>query len=514
MHLDRVNMDNGIEAKTNICRYGMNAVSRTTYFGLSIMFLTLIFFPKNSYSQQNYDWLNNVPSSVTSTPVYSPDFEFLERMQSKANAQYERRLEIIQAKADALYKKGRDEVIAEIVYLNSLNLVNEYNSKKLELYKSTVDNYVETTAPSVDYSQQSNVVRVINIVNRYRDDKTIMDEIELLSKLSNEISLLKNKNPETYRTFPRYGEIGAILKALKTCLPQEISNLESQIISEKQGISTSNASASFINAGEYYKQAQEKYKAGDFKAALQAINKSIENSQEHSAVFYFRGFLYTNVFHYYDEAIRDFTRAFQMDPHDKYSLLFRGQAYEKTQKLTEALKDYTEAIKIDSLFLPAYFSRALLKDDFGDFIGAIKDYDFIISNDEGTKTWRNYLMATVYNNKGYGLVNLGKYKQALPVINRAIELGPDESYIWGSRGVLYYKTQQYKKCIADMTKALDLLNEKKNKAQDITMGQEKYYYRGLAKIKTGEKKGGCEDLSKAGELGMTGAYDDIKRYCR
>ncbi len=514
MHLDRVNMDNVFETKNNFFYYSISAVSCTTYVRLSIMFITLVFFPKSIYAQQNYDWLNNVPSSVTSAPVYSPDFEFLERMQAKANAQYERRLEIIQAKASALYIKGRDEVITEIAYLNSLNLVNEYNCKKLDLYKSTVDNYVATTAPSVDYSQQSNVVKVINIVNRYRDDKTIIDEIELLSKLSNEISLLKNKNPETYRTLPRYGEIGAILKALKTCLPQEISKLESQIISEKQVVSNSNASTSYMNADKYYKQAQEKYNAGDFKAALQAVNKSIEISQEYSVVFYFRGFLYTNVFHYYDEAVRDFTRAFQMNPNDKYSLLFRGEAYEKTQKLTEAIKDYTEAIKLDSLFLPAYFSRASLKKDFGDFIGAIKDYDYIISNDEGTKTWKNYLMATVYNNKGYALVNLGKYKQALPVINRAIELGPDESYIWGSRGVLFYKTQQYEKCISDMTKALELLNEKKTKAQDLTMGQIKYYYRGLSKIKTGETKSGCEDLSKAGELGMTGAYDDIKTYCR
>jgi len=39
-----------------------------------------------------------------------------------------------------------------------------------------------------------------------------------------------------------------------------------------------------------------------------------------------------------------------------------------------------------------------------------------------------------------------------------------------------------------------------------------YYARGIAKIKSGDKNGGCLDLSKAGELGFD-AYDTIKKYC-
>ena len=42
---------------------------------------------------------------------------------------------------------------------------------------------------------------------------------------------------------------------------------------------------------------------------------------------------------------------------------------------------------------------------------------------------------------------------------------------------------------------------------------EAYYSRGLAKIGLGQKESGCLDLSKAGELGYSKAYESIKKYC-
>lgn len=44
-----------------------------------------------------------------------------------------------------------------------------------------------------------------------------------------------------------------------------------------------------------------------------------------------------------------------------------------------------------------------------------------------------------------------------------------------------------------------------------------YYWRGLSKVKIGDKNGGCLDFSKAGELGRKEgskqAYKAIKTYC-
>jgi tetratricopeptide (TPR) repeat protein len=42
---------------------------------------------------------------------------------------------------------------------------------------------------------------------------------------------------------------------------------------------------------------------------------------------------------------------------------------------------------------------------------------------------------------------------------------------------------------------------------------EAYYNRGLIYILLSDRKSGCEDLSKAGELGILDAYRVMKRYC-
>ena len=53
-----------------------------------------------------------------------------------------------------------------------------------------------------------------------------------------------------------------------------------------------------------------------------------------------------------------------------------------------------------------------------------------------------------------------------------------------------------------------------NKAIELDPNDaEAYGGRGLAKIFLGQKDSGCLDLSKAGELGDSQAYDAIKEYC-
>ncbi len=56
--------------------------------------------------------------------------------------------------------------------------------------------------------------------------------------------------------------------------------------------------------------------------------------------------------------------------------------------------------------------------------------------------------------------------------------------------------------------------ENYNKAIEINpKDADTYYNRGLAKIELGQKYSGCLDLSKAGDLGHSEAYEAIKKYC-
>ena len=76
-----------------------------------------------------------------------------------------------------------------------------------------------------------------------------------------------------------------------------------------------------------------------------------------------------------------------------------------------------------------------------------------------------------------------------------------ESYI--QIGISKAERGDYKGAIADFNKAIEI-NSKYAYA---------YYLRGLAKITLKDKNGACIDLSKSGELGVSDAYDLIKKYC-
>ena len=62
----------------------------------------------------------------------------------------------------------------------------------------------------------------------------------------------------------------------------------------------------------------------------------------------------------------------------------------------------------------------------------------------------------------------------------------------------------YTAAIQDYNKAIELNPDYANA----------YYNRGLAKYKLGDKDGSCLDWSKAGELGLSQAYDAIKEFCQ
>lgn len=257
------------------------------------------------------------------------------------------------------------------------------------------------------------------------------------------------------------------------------------------------------NAAVYYKKAEELWKNKDPKGALDQMNLSIDASPNYSGSYHFRGFIYLYGIRNYDKAVEDFTKAIQMQPDFIGSYFYRGMAYHDLEKNIEAIKDFSKVISMDKENTDAYFMRALIKSSMNDRQGAISDYDEILKREKTAKP-SVYKMSTVYNNKAYCLVELGKPSEALPFVTKALDIDETEGYIWDTRGEIYFKLGDYEKCIKDMSKAISIDKEADNS----------YYLRGLAKIKIGKNEEGCKDLSKAGELGKTEAYEAMKQYCK
>ena len=95
------------------------------------------------------------------------------------------------------------------------------------------------------------------------------------------------------------------------------------------------------------------------------------------------------------------------------------------------------------------------------------------------------------------------YSEALEDMEKAAEILPAFPYIQFNLGNLYCLSSRFVEAIDSYDKAIRLYP---------WMG-DAYFNRGLVLIYLKDKEKGCIDLSRAGELGVEGAYGVIGRYC-
>jgi len=294
------------------------------------------------------------------------------------------------------------------------------------------------------------------------------------------------------------------------------SSFTSSMLSEYSRIKQSKLNASIPNSNSSLKNnktdieiaqslfddAKNEFKKDNIETALKLINESIKLDPNYANSYAVRGYIFLLGIKNYQSALIDFNKCIQMEPSNSNSYYYRAICYENLGNIPEAIKDYTQTIQLDKEYIDAYFRRALNKSKLGDYRGAINDYDYLITH---TDTKKISDFSTIFNNKAYSLVKLKDYKTALIWVNKSLDINKTKSYIWDTRGEIYYELGEYNKCIEDMTTALNL---SKNKSDNS------FYYRGLAKIKLNNHTEGCLDLSKAGELGKNEAYDAITKMCK
>jgi len=165
-----------------------------------------------------------------------------------------------------------------------------------------------------------------------------------------------------------------------------------------------------------------------------------------------------------------------------------------------ALAEFSWAIKRDSGFIQAYENRGVAKFYLHDYKGAIDDYNKALEinpNDYNT-----------YGRRGWAKFYLQDCKGAIADFTNAIEgcLYPTQYY--NIRGQAKYYLQDYTGAIADFNEVIKFWSGEKEQRSKA------FFWRGLVKIDMGQKDSGCLDLSKAGKLGYSKAYEIIEIYCQ
>lgn len=273
------------------------------------------------------------------------------------------------------------------------------------------------------------------------------------------------------------------------------------------------------SVNELYQQAISLFNNKQFEEAKKSVDAALSIEPDNISLYTYRAQLNFNFLSNYEGALSDINNAIVVDKENKFkygNYIIKNRFQFKTRQYDSILSNSNKAIQINPDLAAGYFDRALAKSELGDFYGAIADYERVISISSKTFKASEFGndLGVVYNNIGYTYIKLSQYDKAKLYIEKAVELLPNYSYIWGSRGELAFHLGDYKNCISFTTTAIELVEKGNDKGGVSTNPSVPYYYRALAQIKKGNLKDACLDLSKASELGNSDAKKIFMQNCK
>jgi tetratricopeptide (TPR) repeat protein len=194
-------------------------------------------------------------------------------------------------------------------------------------------------------------------------------------------------------------------------------------------------------------------------------------------------------------ALALFILSIQVQAQSAKELTQKAMDLMEKREFMEAILNLNKAVEADAKYSQAYYVRGNIKANFEDFHGAMKDYN--------TSLDINPKHADAFFARGNVKMKLQDYYGAISDFSSAIVINENYVEAYFNRGRAKQYLQAYEDAINDCSKIIQI-NPKSIDA---------YYMRGLLRIEFGDTKNGCLDLSKAGELGDTKAYEAIKEKC-
>ena len=175
-----------------------------------------------------------------------------------------------------------------------------------------------------------------------------------------------------------------------------------------------------------------------------------------------------------------------------WTVLFeRAVTQSLIKQYTNSVSTYSSAIELNPSNPFLYLNRSTTRAEMIDFISSIDN---------------SYQRITIDSDPANRLNNNSKrtysYDEAVADLNKAVKLFPDFAYAYYNRANLLALSGSLPEAFEDYTKAISL-----NPAF-----AEAYYNRGIIQLFMKDTRKGCLDLSKAGELGITEAYEVLNRY--
>ena len=183
--------------------------------------------------------------------------------------------------------------------------------------------------------------------------------------------------------------------------------------------------------------------------------------------------------------------AFGQNSNDEAKRLFdAGLVHLRKGQLEEAIKCYSESIKLDPLPPYSYDMRAVAFDRAGKPHQAIADRTIVLEIFLLEKPQKPLAVSRILVSRGLSYIDLGKHAEGRNDYTKAIIFTPDDGSPYMARGLSYFSTNNFDEAIKDLTKAIDL-SDKNYK------GITELYYRGKSYLALNKKDEGIADLAKA-----------------
>jgi len=178
------------------------------------------------------------------------------------------------------------------------------------------------------------------------------------------------------------------------------------------------------HADQYYAEGMLFYERMEYDKSIESFNRVLELApygKDNDVVYYNRGMAHLRN-RQYDKSIYDFTRASELtspgDKELKFDILtFRGEAYQKSGELDEAIKDYTDAI----VLIPEH-----------------KNVKYI------------------HSSRGWAWYEKGEYDLGINDFAKAIQIDPELDIAYYGRATAWFKKNDFQRALDDAKEAVKL----------------------------------------------------------
>jgi tetratricopeptide (TPR) repeat protein len=149
----------------------------------------------------------------------------------------------------------------------------------------------------------------------------------------------------------------------------------------------------------------------------------------------------------YNKAIADYTQAIKLNPNFAPAYKDRGTAYSFSGDYDKALADFNQALRLNPNDPTVYQGRGNIYSFQGDDTRALADYNRSINVSPNEDA---------YVSRGLMYARMGDFNRAIADYTHAISLNPNSLLAYTNRGNSYLRKNEYNRAIADYNKAIRL----------------------------------------------------------